>query len=107
MTREFAEGARRWGGDPKTRGGKAPVRVMFTSWSPPPRLKSNDRVSGRADGTDKGSPSATLKRDASGKYEYAAFADWWLGSLQKFKSLTGFYPDYMALQNELEFPRDL
>ena len=104
VTRDFAGGALKFGGDTKTRGGKAPVRLMFTSWSPPPALKSNDRISGRSDGTDKGTPTATLKKDASGKFVYAAFADWWLGSLQKFKALSGAYPAYIALQNELDFP---
>jgi glucuronoarabinoxylan endo-1,4-beta-xylanase len=103
VTRDFAQGARKWGGDPKSRGGKAPVRLMFTSWSPPPALKSNDRISGRSDGTDRGQPSATLKKDAAGNYVYGAFADWWLDSLQKFKSLSGAYPTYIALQNELDF----
>lgn len=103
VTRDFARGAQKWGGDPKTRGGKPPVRLMFTSWSPPPALKSNDRISGRSDGTEKGEPSATLKRDATGKYVYGAFADWWLDSLQKFKNLSGAYPTYIALQNELDF----
>jgi O-glycosyl hydrolase len=104
VTRDFAGGARKWGGDPKTRGGKPPVRLMFTSWSPPPGLKSNDRVSGRSDGTDKGEPSGTLKKDASGKYVYDGFADWWIDSLQKFKGLSGVYPTYIALQNELDYP---
>ncbi len=103
VTRDFAKGALQWGGDPKMRGGKQPVRLMFTSWSPPPSLKSNDRISGRSDGTDKGQPSGTLKRDAAGKYVYGAFADWWLESLQKFKGLSGVYPTYIALQNELDF----
>lgn len=103
VTRDFAQGALKWGGDSKTRGGKTPVRLMFTSWSPPPALKSNNRISGRSDGTDKGQPSGTLKKDGAGKYVYNEFADWWLDSLQKFKSLSGVYPTYIALQNELDF----
>ncbi|MES2463842.1 MAG: hypothetical protein V4671_25005, partial [Armatimonadota bacterium] len=103
VTRDFAQGALKWGSDPGTRGGKPPVRLMFTSWSPPPALKSNNSISGRSDGTDKGQPSGTLKRDAGGKYVYGAFADWWLQSLQKFKALSGVYPTYIALQNELDF----
>lgn len=35
------------------RGNKAPVRLMFTAWSPPARLKSNNLASGRSDGADK------------------------------------------------------
>ncbi len=104
VTREFAGGALKWGGDPKTRGGKAPVRLMFTSWSPPPALKSNGLASGRSDGTDKGLANATLRQDAAGNFAYGPYADWWLDSLKTFKTLTGVYPDYIALQNELEFP---
>ena len=104
VTREFASGALKWGGDPKTRGGKAPVRLMFTSWSPPPALKSNGLASGRSDGTDQGQANATLKQDASGQFVYGPYADWWLDSLKTFKTLTNVYPDYIALQNELEFP---
>lgn len=100
-TREFARGALRRS-DPSKRGGKAPVRLMFTSWSPPADLKSNGRVSGRSDGTDKGLPNATLRKDASGQYVYGAFADWWLASVGKFRDLCGAYPDYIALQNELD-----
>lgn len=100
-TREFATAARRWS-DPKLRGGKGPVRLMFTSWSPPAYLKSNHLVSGRSDGTDKGLENATLKRNPDGSYAYREFADWWLASLRKFKELSGGYPDYIALQNELD-----
>lgn len=104
VTREFAGGARKWGSDPRTRGGKAPVRLMFTSWSPPPALKSNGLASGRSDGTEKGLPNATLKKDTNGRFVYGPFADWWLDSVQKFRALSGVYPDYIALQNELELP---
>jgi O-glycosyl hydrolase len=100
-TREFAMAARRWS-DPQKRAGKGPVRLMFTSWSPPASLKSNRLVSGRSDGTDKGLENATLRRNPDGRYAYGEFADWWLASLQKFKELTGGYPDYIALQNELD-----
>ncbi len=100
-TREFASGARRWS-TPARRGGKSPVRLMFTSWSPPGDLKSNGLVSGRSDGTDKGLGNATLKRNPDGSYAYRPFADWWLASLRRFRTLVGAYPDYIALQNELD-----
>jgi O-glycosyl hydrolase len=100
-TRDFARGARRWSGADK-RGGKAPVRLMFTSWSPPARLKSNRLVSGRSDGTDKGKENVTLRRNADGAYAYGEFADWWLDSLRNFKTQVGVHPDYIALQNELD-----
>lgn len=102
ITREFASAARRWG-DPKRRGGKGPVRLLFTSWSPPARLKSNNLVSGRSDGTAQGSEDVTLKREANGQYAYAGFADWWLASVERFHDLCGAYPDYITLQNELDW----
>lgn len=100
-TREFATGALKWGTSDK-RGGKAPVRLMFTAWSPPAYLKSNKLISGRSDGTDKGAENVTLRRNPDGGYAYGEYADWWLASVRKFKELAGVYPDYIALQNELD-----
>jgi O-glycosyl hydrolase len=100
-TREFAMGAIRWSAA-KLRNGKAPVRLMFTAWSPPAYLKSNHLVSGKSNGTDKGLENATLRRNPDGRYAYAEYADWWLASLRKFKDVVGVYPDYIALQNELD-----
>jgi len=100
-TKDFAMGALKWG-DSAKRNGKAPVRLMFTAWSPPAYLKSNGKISGRSDGTDKGLENATLRREKDGSYAYGAYADWWLASLRKFKDLVGVYPDYIALQNELD-----
>lgn len=102
VTRKFAGAAKRWS-VPSKRGGKGPVRLMFTSWSPPENLKSNQRVSGREDGTEKGLENVTLARDPDGKYQYAAYADWWLASLKKFRQLSGTLPQYIALQNEQDF----
>ena len=100
-TKDFARGALKWGTRAK-RAGKQPVLPMFASWSPPGRLKSNNLVSGRSDGTDKGKQNVTLRRNADGSYQYGEFADWWLASLQNFRKQTGVYPDYIALQNELD-----
>jgi O-glycosyl hydrolase len=102
ITKEFADGAIR-DSVPALRNGKKPVRLMFTSWSPPEYLKSNDLTSGTSNGTATGLLNATLKRGPDGKYEYGAFADWWLQSIQQFKTLCGQYPNYIALQNELDF----
>jgi glucuronoarabinoxylan endo-1,4-beta-xylanase len=101
LTRDYAQAALKFGRG-KGRGAKAPVRTMFTAWSPPARLKSNNLVSGRSDGTEKGQESATLKRDADGRYVYAEYAAWWLASVEQFKKLCGSYPDYISLQNELD-----
>jgi O-glycosyl hydrolase len=101
LLRDYTGGVREFGGV-KKRGGKAPVRFMFTAWSPPPRLKSNNLVSGRSDGTDKGLENATLAKLPDGSFDYAGYAQWWLSSVQHFKKLSGRYPDYISLQNELD-----
>jgi len=101
MIREFGSAPRRFS-DRAKRNGKGPVRLMFTSWSPPATLKSNKLVSGRSDGTEKGLENATLRRDPNGAYAYGAFADWWADSVRQFKRQTGVYPDYISLQNELD-----
>lgn len=101
VTGDFARGALKYGRG-KGRGAKAPVRTMFTSWSPPARLKSNNLASGRSDGTEKGLENATLKRGPDGRYVYADYARWWLESVRQFKKLSGAYPDYISLQNELD-----
>jgi O-glycosyl hydrolase len=46
ITKEFASGAIKYS-TPDYRHGKMPVRFMFTSWSPPANLKSNNALSGR------------------------------------------------------------
>ena len=101
LIQDFARGALKYGRG-KGRGAKAPVRTMFTAWSPPARLKSNNLVSGRSDGTEKGLENATLKSNADGSYVYDEYARWWLESVQQFKKLSGAYPDYISLQNELD-----
>lgn len=104
VTREYVSAARRWS-DPAKRGpDKGPVRILFTAWSPPEALKSNHRLSGREDGTNQGAENATLARGADGSYQYEAYADWWLASLVKYRELSGGkLPDYITLQNELDF----
>jgi O-glycosyl hydrolase len=91
ITKEFVTAARRFS-DPSKRNGKSPVRIMFTSWSPPGDLKST--------GSPDGSSEATLAQGTDGKFVYGGFADWWLQSIEHFKQLCGVYPDYIALQNE-------
>lgn len=101
VTKTYVAGAEKWGRSPE-RGDKGPVRYIFSSWSPPARLKSNDRVQASPDGTQRTPPNGTLKKGPDGKYVYGAYADWWVDSLKKFQSLTGLLPDYVTLQNELD-----
>ena len=65
-----------------------PLRVMIASWSPPDYLKSNnDTVRG------------TLKKDGSGNYMYADFAQWWADSLDAWSN-AGVDAYYITMQNE-------
>jgi glucuronoarabinoxylan endo-1,4-beta-xylanase len=66
-----------------------PLRVMISSWSPPSYLKSNGDT--RYGGT--------LKKDGSGHYMYADFAQWWADSLVAWSSV-GVNAYYINMQNE-------
>lgn len=98
--KDFVGGALKYGSVP-TRN-KPAIKLIFTSWSPPAYLKSNKRVNGTEDGTAEGKKNVTLAKDASGKFVYDGFANWWLASLKDFNRLTGRYPDLITLQNELD-----
>lgn len=101
MLRDYVGGASKYS-TPEFRGQKGPVKLLFTSWSPPARLKNNNRINGTSDGTDKGKKDVTLKRGPDGKYVYREFADWWVDSLKTFRRVTGRLPDLVTLQNELD-----
>jgi glucuronoarabinoxylan endo-1,4-beta-xylanase len=72
--------------------GHAPILLM-SSWSPPSYLKSN--------ATTKGS-RGSLAKDATGLYQYAAFASWWTGALEAYAA-RGLKPDYISIQNEPDY----
>jgi len=65
-----------------------PIRVMISSWSPPAYLKNNSSTVG-----------GTLAKDASGKYRYADFAQWWADSLTAWSNI-GVNAYYISMQNE-------
>ncbi|MFA6743006.1 MAG: carbohydrate binding domain-containing protein [Candidatus Neomarinimicrobiota bacterium] len=71
-----------------TRG--SDLKVLMSSWSPPPSLKSNDNEVG-----------GTLKK-VDGKFVYAEFADWWYESLKTYAK-AGVTIDYISIQNELNY----
>jgi glucuronoarabinoxylan endo-1,4-beta-xylanase len=78
-------------------GGKArnpSLKIMISSWSPPPYLKSNGYL-----------PNGTLKKDPNGNYMYDAFAQWWADSLAFWDSC-GVHADYVNIQNETDFVTD-
>ena len=60
------------------------IKVLLSSWGPPPALKSNNHLR-----------EGTLKKDEQG-YMYDAFADYWVDALNNI----AFSPDYISIQNE-------
>jgi len=71
-----------------------PIKIMISSWSPPPYLKSNDNTS-----------RGTLKKDTYGNYMYDEFAQWWAESLVEYSN-HGIIADYVNIQNEPDFVTD-
>lgn len=61
------------------------IKVLMSSWGPPPALKSNNSLR-----------EGTLKKDESGEYMYDAFAQYWSDILDNI----AFDPDYISIQNE-------
>ncbi|WP_460925536.1 glycoside hydrolase family 30 beta sandwich domain-containing protein [Pontibacter brevis] len=60
------------------------IKVLLSSWGPPPALKSNNHLR-----------EGTLKKDADG-YMYDEFATYWSDILDNI----AFTPDYISIQNE-------
>lgn len=60
------------------------VKILLSSWGPPPSLKDNDHLR-----------QGTLKKEG-GAYMYDAFAEYWNDILE----YTPFDPDYISIQNE-------
>ena len=66
------------------------LKILISSWSPPPYLKSNGNVIG-----------GTLKQK-DGKFMYGAFAQWWFNSLTAYAE-AGIQADYISIQNEVDY----
>ncbi|MDF2905384.1 MAG: xynC [Herbinix sp.] len=71
--------------------GEEPI-VLMSSWSPPARLKTDNDISGKA----------TLRKDENGNYCYEEYAEWWVESLEYYKS-QGIEVDFVSIQNEADF----
>jgi len=71
-----------------------PIKIMISSWSPPPYLKSNESTA-----------RGTLARHPDGGYKYSEFAKWWADSLTEY-ARHGIHADYVNIQNEPEFLAD-
>lgn len=65
------------------------IKILLSSWSPPESLKSNNsRFNG-----------GTLKKNASGQYVYADFAQYWVDLLDNLAT-NQWMPDFLSIQNE-------
>lgn len=68
------------------------ITVLYTSWSPAGYLKNTGVESGEG----------TLRRNENGEYDYAGFAQWWLESVEAYRSY-GIDVDVISIQNECDF----
>lgn len=66
------------------------LKVMISSWSPPPYLKSNGKIVG-----------GTLKK-SNGKYAYDEYAKWWTDAVV-FCTKAGVNVGYINIQNETDY----
>ncbi|MBN1398621.1 MAG: carbohydrate binding domain-containing protein [Bacteroidetes bacterium] len=66
------------------------LRIMISSWCPPPYLKSNNQIIG-----------GTLKKK-NGKFVYDEYAQWWCSSIAAC-SQADVKVDYINLQNEPDY----
>ncbi len=69
---------------------KRDLKIMISSWSPPPYLKNNNQIIG-----------GTLKKK-NGKYVYDEFAQWWSSSIAAC-SQKDVKVDYINIQNETDY----
>jgi len=81
------------------RGG-IPPKILMSSWSPPSYLKSNGMTRPPYGAGEVATPGTLIQTD--GAYAYAAYADWWVRSLQAYAA-QGVVPDYISIQNEPDF----
>ncbi len=68
------------------------ITVLYSSWSPPASLKSNNSING----------GGTLKKDDDGNYVYPDFAKWWSDSVAAYRE-AGVPVDVISIQNECDF----
>jgi len=69
---------------------KGNLKIMISSWSPPPYMKSNGKIIG-----------GTLKKK-NGKFVYDEFAQWWRNSIATC-SKSDVKVDYINIQNETDY----
>jgi glucuronoarabinoxylan endo-1,4-beta-xylanase len=69
--------------------------VLLTSWTPPTYLKADGQLNG-------GRWNSTLSKDSQGRFRYDDYAQWWLDSINVYRSL-GIRPRWISHQNEPDF----
>jgi glucuronoarabinoxylan endo-1,4-beta-xylanase len=69
---------------------KRDLKIMISSWTPPPYIKSNGKRIG-----------GTLKK-VDGKFVYDDFAKWWANSVAAYTK-AGIKIDYINIQNETDY----
>ena len=74
------------------------IKIMISSWSPPPRLKNSGSTAG---GTLKKDPNDSNESPPN-YYKYTAFAQWWADSITDFNN-HGVRADYVNMQNEPDY----
>jgi len=73
------------------------AKVLISSWSPPNALKANNSSNGNT------SPNSLKK--VNGKFVYDQFGHWWKTSLKRYAA-AGMGPDYITIQNEINWNTD-
>lgn len=73
------------------------AKVLVSSWSPPNSLKANNSSNGNT------SPNSLKKVD--GQFVYDQFGRWWKSCLRRYAA-AGMGPDYITIQNEVNWNTD-
>jgi len=73
------------------------AKVLISSWSPPSYLKANNNQNGKT------SPNSLKKEN--GKFVYDQFGHWWKSSIRRYNA-AGIKPDYITIQNEINWNTD-
>lgn len=73
------------------------AKVLISSWSPPNSLKANNNSNGNT------SPNSLKK--VNGKFVYDQFGHWWKSSVRRYNA-AGIRPDYITIQNEVNWNTD-
>jgi O-glycosyl hydrolase len=73
------------------------AKILVSSWTPPDYLKANNNSNGKI------SPNSLKK--VNGKFVYDQFGHWWKSSIRRYNA-SGIKPDYITIQNEINWNTD-